>query len=103
MMNNKNNKYLKWFWTFILTFFGAGHLQCPNNYSQYMFCNRDVHNYIKRIGLTSIPYSVGDVVSKKSRLECEVYCSMPLYITLCHARKIFVHSMPRGMSRVVFI
>jgi hypothetical protein len=45
-------------------------------------------------------FSVGDVISKKSKLEYKVCRSTPMCIVLCHARIIYVHSTSLEMSKV---
>ena len=70
----------------------AVHLQCTNIYCDYLYHNRSVHKCTKWIGSILIPFSMGDVPPKKSRLECKVYCSTLVCIALCHAHIIYICS-----------
>ena len=78
----------------------ACHLQCTNTYCDNLYRNGCVHNCTEWIGSTLITFSVGDVVPKKSRLECKVCRSMLVCIALCHVCIIYVHSTSPGISRV---
>ena len=65
-----------------------------------MYRNGSVYNCTKWIGSTPIPYFVGDVAPKISRLECKVCHLTAMYIAFCHARIIYVHSTSPWMSRI---
>ena len=77
----------------------ARHLLCTNTYSDYLYRNGGVHNCTEWIGSTLIPFSMGDVTAKKSRLKCKVCCSTLVSIVLCHTRIIYVHFTSPGMSK----
>ena len=50
-------------------------------------------------GSTYLPFVVGDVAPVRSTFECKVCRSPLVYITLCHARMLYVHSTSTEMSR----
>lgn len=58
-----------------------------------------VRNCNEWIGLTPIPFLVGNVAPNKSRVECKVCYSTHVYIVLCHVCIIYVHYTFPRMSR----
>lgn len=77
----------------------VGHFQCPNDFCDYLHCNVGVRNFGERVGSTLLPFHVGSVTPKKSRLECKVCHSTPIYIDVCNGRIVYVHSITHGMYR----
>jgi hypothetical protein len=77
----------------------AGHLQCHNNYYDYMNHNGGLRNNTEWAGSTPLPFAVDVVPSTRSTVECKVCRFTPVCIALCHARIIYIHSTSVGMSR----
>ena len=49
--------------------------------------------------MTHIQFLVEDVALEKLRLECKVGRSIPVYVALCYARILNIHSTSPEMSR----
>ena len=63
----------------------TSHLQCPNEFYDYMHHNAGERNHTEWAGSTPTPFSMGVVAPEKSKLECKVCHSTPVYIGLGHA------------------
>jgi hypothetical protein len=61
--------------------------------------NRGLRNNTEWAGSTSLPFAMDVVLPTKSTVECKVCHSTPVYIALCNARIIYIHSTSVGMSR----
>ena len=77
----------------------AGHLQCPNDYCDYMHRNGGLRNNTEWAGSTPLPFVVGNVAPTRSTIKCKVCRSTPVCIALCPARILYIHSASVGMSR----
>jgi hypothetical protein len=77
----------------------AGHLQCHNDYCDYMNRNGGLRNNTEWAGSTPLPFAVGVAPPTKSTVECKVCRSTPVCIVLCDVRIIYIHSTSVGMSR----
>ena len=60
----------------------ACHLQCPNNYCDYIHRNRGLRNNTKWASSTPLPFFVGNVPHIRSTIECK-YVVPHLYALLC--------------------
>lgn len=77
----------------------ADHLQCQNDYFDYIHCNEGMRNNTKWVGSTFLPIGVGNVSPERIRSECNIWCSTSVCIALCHARIIYVQSTSTRMSK----
>jgi hypothetical protein len=77
----------------------AGHLQCSNEFCDYMHRNAGKRNNTEWAGSTPTPFSMGIIAHERSKLECKVCHSTPICIALCHARIIYLHSTSSKMVR----
>ena len=76
-----------------------GHLQCQNDYYDYMHRNGGMRNSTEWASSTHLLFVIGDVAPARSTFECKVCQSPPMCIILCHARILYVHSTSTKMSR----
>ena len=86
---------------FVLSFWRStcvGHIQCHNDYYDYMHGNGGVRNNIEWAGATRLPFDVGNIAFTRSTIECKVCCLTDVCIDLCHTRIIYVHSTSGWMS-----
>ena len=76
-----------------------GHLQCHNDYCDYMHPNGGLRNNTKWVGSTPLPFVVGYGPPTRSTVEYKICRSTPVCIVLCHDRNTYIHSRAVGMSR----
>ena len=76
-----------------------GHLQCSNDFCDYMHRNVGECNNTKWARSTPTPFFMSIVAPEKSKLECKVCRSTPVCMVLCHVRIIYVHSISSEMAR----
>ena len=64
-----------------------------------MYHNEGMRNNTEWASSTHLPFVVGDDAPARSTFECKVCRSLPVCITLYHARILYVHSTSIEMSR----
>ena len=77
----------------------TGHLQCPDDYCNYMYHNGGLRNNTEWAGSTPLPFVVGNIPPTRSSIECKVCHSTLVCIALYHARIIYIHSTSVGMLK----
>ena len=75
----------------------AYHLQCPNDYCDYMHCNGGLRKNTEWAGSTHLLFLVAHT---RSTIKCKICRSTPVCIVLCRAHIIYIHSASVGMSKV---
>lgn len=68
-------------------------------WNYYMHRNGGVYNNTEWADSSPLPCVVDNVAPDKSRLECKICRLTPVYIALCHACIINVHSTLARMSK----
>ena len=81
----------------------AGHLQCPNDYCDYIHRSGGLRHNTEWANSTPLPFVVDNVPPIKSTTECKVCRSTPVNIALCHAGIIYIHSTCVECSGLAFI
>jgi hypothetical protein len=79
------------------------HLQCPNDYCDYMHRNGGLRNNTEWAGSTPLPFFVGNVALIRFNIKCKVCRSTHVYIALCPARIIYIYSSSAGCPGLAFI
>jgi hypothetical protein len=77
----------------------AGHLQCHNDYCDYMNRNGGLRNNTEWADSTPLPFAVGNIPPTRSTVECKVCRSTLVCIALCLARILYIYFTSVGMSR----
>ena len=69
-----------------------------DNKSWKGLCNGGVCNNTKWAGSSPLPFVVGNVATTTITIKCKVCHFIHVYIALCHAQILYIHSTSVGMS-----